>query len=443
MMNNINTTNIRLHLLAIPHTITRNEYSHCAFTGKVLRFSPMMRSVGYEVYHYGIETSLSGANVQIDLLTVDEYNKLKLESYMYLNPSVTIEDSIAKLADPTMEVGSLANWDTPLYKEFNRKLRQEIKKHYRSNATDIVCLPFGPAHEHALDGLNYACIESGIGYSNAFKDFRIYESYAKLHWDCHRANMFPPNYWFVCPNYYNIKEWPFQPRCKKNTIGFFGRITQVKGLQIIVEIARLFPHVDIYICGQGDPTPYLTEPNIIYQKPLHGTDRWKYLSQLSAVITPTLFLEPFCGVSAEAQLCGVPVISSHHGAFVENIEQFKTGVKCHTLSDFCYGIKMALNGKFDREYIHKRAVKLFDMYNVAKLYDYAFRSFNEIYNGNNGWYSPNMNIMALETSFDNLDNNNITEESVSMNKDDRYNLNNHICTNHKNDENIIVEYLEF
>jgi hypothetical protein len=401
---NTTTNNIRLHLPAIPHTITTNEYSHCAFTGKVLRFSPMMRSVGYEVYHYGIETSMSGANVQIDLLTVDEFNKLKLQSYMYLNPLATKEESIAYLADPTQNVGALANWDTPLYKEFNRKLREEIVKHYRSTATDIICLPFGPAHEYAFVGLDYVYIESGIGYSNAFKDFRIYESYAILHYDCHRANINPPNYWFVCPNYYNIEEWSFQPICKK-AIGFFGRLLESKGLQIIVEIAKIFPDVDIYICGQGDATPYLSQHNIKYQKPLNGKDRWNYLSQLSAVITPTLFLEPFCGVSVEAQLCGVPVISSHHGAFVENIEQFKTGIRCHTLSDYCYGVQMALNGMFDRKYIHERAVRLFDMYNVAKQYDYTLRSINDIYNGNNGWYSPNVNILALEPSFNTDDHN--------------------------------------
>jgi hypothetical protein len=54
---------IRLHLLAIPHTITRDEFSHCAFTGKVQRFAPMLQSCRasdgrqvFEVYHYGVET---------------------------------------------------------------------------------------------------------------------------------------------------------------------------------------------------------------------------------------------------------------------------------------------------------------------------------------------------------------------------------------------------
>ena len=52
---------MRLHLPAIPHTITSAAYSHCAFTGKVLRFPRMMMSVGYEVYHYGVEGSESDA----------------------------------------------------------------------------------------------------------------------------------------------------------------------------------------------------------------------------------------------------------------------------------------------------------------------------------------------------------------------------------------------
>jgi len=60
---------IRLHMLAVPHTITNKEFSHCAFTGKVLRFCPMMRSRGFEVYHYGVETSESNATKQIDLFT--------------------------------------------------------------------------------------------------------------------------------------------------------------------------------------------------------------------------------------------------------------------------------------------------------------------------------------------------------------------------------------
>ena len=65
---------MRLHIPAIPHTITSRLYSHCAFTGKVLRFAPMMRSRGYQVYHYGVEES--EVEDTIDLLTREEWQQL-------------------------------------------------------------------------------------------------------------------------------------------------------------------------------------------------------------------------------------------------------------------------------------------------------------------------------------------------------------------------------
>ena len=119
---------IRLHIFAIPHTITRDEFSHCAFTGKVKRFSPMMMTRGFEVYHYGVETSESGATKQIDLLTKDEWQSLRIESYKKLHPELTDQDVKIRLADPTQFVGELANYSTPLYEEFNRRLRVALQR---------------------------------------------------------------------------------------------------------------------------------------------------------------------------------------------------------------------------------------------------------------------------------------------------------------------------
>jgi glycosyltransferase involved in cell wall biosynthesis len=389
-------TKIRLHLLALPHTITNDDFSHCAFTGKVLRFSPMMRSVGYEVYHYGVETSTSGADKDINLLTKEEWADLRKKSYKYLHKSLTDEEVDAKLNDHTAYVGDLANWSTPLYWTFNERLRKALENNYRSMSTDIVCITFGPAHEDALRGKNYLNIETGIGYVNAYKDFRIYESYTMYHFDISKMEDKCKNYWFVAPNYYNTLEFPLNLNPDNKKIGFFGRINDLKGANIIVEIAKRFPNISFILCGQGNPTPYLHEPNITYMPPITGMERGKYLGSLTALLTPTKFVEPFCGVSVEAQLCGTPVISTHYGAFVENIENFKTGVRCHTLADYCYGVQMALDGKFDRQYIHDRAVKLFDMYNVAKTYDYIFRTILEITNGNNGWYSKNCFLDNLQ-----------------------------------------------
>ena len=393
---NYNIIMIRLHMPALAHTITADEYSHCAFTGKVLRFAPMMISRGFEVYHYGVETSCPNASKNIDLMTKEEWEDYRIQSYKQLHPELSIEDITAYLSDKTKFVGDLANVGTPLYQEFNRRLKIALKENYRSSATDIICLPFGYANESAVSELNAVCVESGIGYSDSYKSFRIFESYAHLHITAAIEKSQCKHYWFVIPNYYNVMEWPLNLNPDKKMIGYFGRICDIKGMNIFLEIAKKFPHICFVICGQGDPTQYLKEsPNIIYKSPIEGSDRSAYLNNLSALIAPSLYAEPFCGVNVEAQLCGTPIITNEFGAFVETVEPFKTGMLCHTLADFCLAVQMAIDGKFDRQYIHDRAVKLYDMYNVGKQYEYAFKTIMDVFNGKNGWYSPDSYIELL------------------------------------------------
>ena len=141
------------------------------------------------------------------------------------------------------------------------------------------------------------------------------------------------SYWFVCPNYYDVAEWPFGVPTKP-VVGYFGRICHAKGLDIVVEVARRFPRVDFVLCGQSGQTEdaYTGQsPNMRYQPPLHGRERGHFLSQLTCLLCPSLYLEPFCGVNVEAQVCGTPVIAPESGAFVETVEQQKQG-SCATPS---------------------------------------------------------------------------------------------------------------
>ena len=384
-------TPIRLHMPAIPHTITRIEYSHCAFTGKVLRFSPMMRSRGFEVYHYGTETSESGATKDIQIFSLDEWKELRIASYKQLHPEMSDEDVKKKLSDPTAFVGELANYDTKLYIEFNRRFREELLKNYRSTTTDIVCIPLYPYR--AIEGLQVVAVESGIGYPNSAMDYRIFESYAWMH--AHLEKGWGKNYWFVVPNYFDSRDWPLSLTPKVDTVGFLGRIYDGKGCGEIVEVAKRMPHLRFVLCGQGNPAPYLVSPNIFYKPPIHGNERAEYMGSLVALFAPTGFVEPFCGVAVEAQLCGTPVITKDYGAQTETVENFKTGLRCHTVADYQYGIEMAVRGEFDRKYISERAVRLYDMFNVARQYEYAFKTIMDVHNGKNGWYSPDTHISVL------------------------------------------------
>jgi glycosyltransferase involved in cell wall biosynthesis len=250
----------------------------------------------------------------------------------------------------------------------------------------------------AMDALPMVVVEHGIGYPNSASNFRIFESYAWMHGHLERGH--GNNYWFVVPNYFDSRDWKlsYPPSSGTKDIGFLGRIYDGKGCHEIVEMARRFPQQRFILCGQGDPARYLIEPNIVYKAPIHGDERSEYLGSLTALLAPTMFVEPFCGAAVEAQLCGTPVMTKDYGAQTETVENFKTGLRCHTLADYCHGIQMALDGKFDRAYIRERAVHLYDMATVGKQFEYALKSILDVSNGNNGWYSKDSHIEVLDIS---------------------------------------------
>lgn len=387
----------RLHLPAIPHTITHDDFSHCAFTGKVKRFSPMMRSRGFEVIHYGTEGSESGANKDVQLFTRKEWHELRIRSLRFLKPELdTDEKAEAHLSNPQAFYGDLANWSTPLYEEFNRRFKAALLHEYRK--PDLVCIPLGHSYDGALNGLDVITVETGIGYRGSFNNYRIFESYTWMANSVGQENCDPNNYWFVIPNFFNTLEFPYSPTPVVPTIGFLARIGDCKGCNIIAEIAKRMPHVRFVLCGQGNPTPYLVAPNIVYKAPIHGRERGKYLGSLTAFLAPTKYLEPFGTSMVEAQLCGTPVIASDWGAMSETIENYKTGVRCHTLQDYCTAVQMAIDGKFDREYIRSRAVKKYDMYTLAKRYEYVFKTIVDIHNGKGGWYSGTSHLPLTDGS---------------------------------------------
>ena len=386
---------IRLHMLGLPHTITNNSFSSCAFTGKILRFSPMMQSLGYEVYHYGNEGSESGADKHFDILNRTEWNNLRFESYKTLKPELTDDEIHMKLNNSNTMYGELSVINSPIHIEFNKRLNKLLQKNYRSKSTDIVCLPFGKTHLSALANLDILYVESGIGYYNSFHNYRIYETYAHMHTGLAERtpkSVIGDNYWFVIPNYYNIIEWPLNLNPDNTVVGYFGRLIVNKGMNVIYSIAKCFPNITFILHGQGNLTFNTSLPNIIIKGALSGIERANFLNSIVALLSPTQYVEPFGGSAVEAQLCGTPVLTTDYGAFTETVEQFKTGLRCHTLADYCLGIQMAIDGKFDRQYIHDRAVKKYDMYNVAKEYDYAFKNILDLHNNNGGWYSKESHL---------------------------------------------------
>lgn len=370
---------MRLHLLGLPHTITDLAHSHCAFTGKILRFPEMMVPLGYRITHYGVEgpvfprstRSDDGSIEHVSIMTRDEQNVLRGHDG----------------SDKTKFFADDANTGSPLYKEFNKRLKARLRACVTQD--DIVLLPLGHAHWEALEGMPYTTLEMGVGYKTLYNrtKFRVFESYAWLHWHQGKEQRNGENYEWVIPNYYNPDDWKVHLDPNPKMVVFLGRIGPDKGLPTIVEIAKRRPDLRFVICGQGDPKPYQTEPNIIYLPPIEGKTRSMLLGNAIAVLMPTNFTEPFAGVSAEAQLCGTPVISTSYGAFTETIEDEVTGFRCHTLGDFLAALKRVEGfTELDRLAISQRARRLWGYDRVGLMYDRVFQQLQDLHE--EGWYSP-------------------------------------------------------
>jgi len=326
----------------------------------------MMKGLGYQIIHYGVAGAQTEADEHVELMSRCRQNTLRGHD----------------CSDQAKFVGDDGNVSSPLYLEFNRRLREALVE--RVTQADLVLLPFGWGHAQAVEGLPFTLVESGIGYPNLYPgaQHRIYESYAWMHFHQGRENRNGKNYEWVVPNYFDVDEWDFQPSPDLNTVVFLGRICDLKGLPTVVEIAKHRPDLHFILCGQGDPKPYLTESNIGYQPPLTGRARSAFLGNARAVLMPSNFTEPFAGVSVESQFCGTPVLSTSYGAFTENIEDEVTGFRCHTLGDWLAALDRASD--LDRAYIATRARRLYGYDRVGKMYDRVFKQIVGLRGA--GWY---------------------------------------------------------
>jgi len=66
----------RIHALGLPHTITNEDFIHCAHTQNVLKFCKMMTDNGHTVFHYGHEDSKTAATEDVTVISSDVWNKV-------------------------------------------------------------------------------------------------------------------------------------------------------------------------------------------------------------------------------------------------------------------------------------------------------------------------------------------------------------------------------
>jgi glycosyltransferase involved in cell wall biosynthesis len=359
---------MRLHLLGIPHTITRAEFSHDAFTNKVRSFAPCVRQAGYEVVHYGVAGAESGATEQVDLLSEDEWVAL-----------------MGGRPDPHARGWfwhEKARVDTPVYERFNRELTKALVD--RVAQDDIVCATFGRAHQMPLavmSAMGRTVVESGIGYPGSYLPYRVFESYAWMHYTLGREDRHGSDYWWVVPNPFDVREWPDTAQAGDYLL-FMGRLTDTKGLNLVKAVAETLPHLEIKVAGQGNGDAWQA-PNITHVGPVAGAERAHLYGGALATLCLSRYVEPFAQVHVESLLCGTPVLASDWGAFVEHVHDGINGFRCRTLGDLMAGIERCRT--MDRPKIAAMARAKFGLDVVARQYDQVFQQLHDL--RGMGWYT--------------------------------------------------------
>lgn len=350
----------RLHLIGIFHTKHTEAYSHCAFTGKALRFPRMMQLQGYTIIEYSNTGSESSADEHVTMLSAEEFDNL------YQRTATDFYGNDATLGSAGHQL-------------FEQRLIPALRE--RLEPQDIICHPFGHAHQQLMvEFPNHQHVETGIGYPTLMPNsFRIFESYAWMHYHQGKEGRNGKNYEWVVPNYYDLDDW--EPSYKPGQyLAFLGRITPLKGIDTIKAIADHSPW-PIVLHGQGDPSPW-NHPNIEYRGPIGGTARSEFLRNARALLAPSVFTEPFCGMAVEAMLCGTPVVSVNYGAMTETILDGVTGFRCHTLQDWIDAIDNA--GDLSRRMVANVARSRYSLEACGKRYDKIFKDINNL--NKKGWY---------------------------------------------------------
>ena len=353
---------MRFHALGIPHTITREDYSACAFTQKVLKWCRMMTRRGHTVFHYGHEHSDVECTEHV---TVTTRADLELAYGDYDWKKEFFKHDVSDHAHQT----------------FYTRAISEIEQ--RKQPRDFILCFWGRGHTPVSDAHpDCIAVEPGIGYLHKFStNFAVFESYSIMNQTYGFCEAQPRWYDAVIPNYFDEKDFTvtLQP---DDYYVFVGRLIPDKGVAIAVDITQKLG-VKLKIAGQGDLKALLgvdeLPSHVEHVGYVEPAARNELMRHARALFAPTHFNEPFGGVVVEAMMCGTPVITSDWGAFSEIVLHGTTGYRCRTMEHFLFAAKAA--PRLDRAVVAQWARANYSLEPVAVKYEEYFRMILDVYEG--------------------------------------------------------------
>lgn len=343
----------------------------CAFTQKNVKMCKMLLNMGHEVFLYGAEGSDAPCTEFIQTHTLKDIRNAWGEG------------------DNRYEIGY--DWKNKQFKhDINEGKKPVTLKYYENTIKyinenkrddDFLMVTQGFYQKPVSSAVDlFLTIEPGIGYRGSFARFRSFESTYIQYFTYgseHPRQSINGNYYDrVMPNYFDTKDFEYNPN-KKDYYLYIGRMITRKGVWTAIEATKHLG-VKLVLAGQSDPEVNINSlpNNVEFIGYADAKKRSKLMGEAIATFTPSLYLEPFCGVHAESMLCGTPVITTNFGAFTDYVINGLNGYRCDTLQDFVDAARKVrkLSPKTVRGYAER-----FTLGSVSKEYKKWFDDLYRVY----------------------------------------------------------------
>ncbi len=365
-----------VHILGLPHTETTTAFDFCAYTSKWRKGATMLSKAGERVILYAGEDNEAECAEHVPLVTRAE-QAAWFEGW----------DPLRSPWNPPRA------WepDSPWWQAFNDRAIAAIRE--RMAPGDILGITMGTSQEPVARALpDLMAVEVGVGYPGVWAPYRVYESWAWRHYLATKQPTDDVRFFDeVIPNWFEPGAFP----AGSGDGGYFlfmGRLIGRKGPHIAAEACKRLG-AKLIVAGQGarsvepgritcdDGT--VLEGDVEYVGVVGPEERAKLMGGAIAAFAPTMYLEPFGGVSVEAQLTGTPAIVTDWGGLRENVIDGVTGYRCAMLSEFVDAARKAPS--LDRAVIREHAIATWSTEFIAPRYLAYFDRLRTLYG--EGWYA--------------------------------------------------------
>lgn len=188
-------------------------------------------------------------------------------------------------------------------------------------------------------------------------------------------------HWYMIPNGVPLDTYTFVPDVSERApLVFLGRIEEIKGPDLAIEIARRAGRQLIIAGNISDEHRPWAEAHVLahvdgetirYIGSVDDAQKNALLGGAAAMLMPIVWDEPFGIVMAEAMACGTPVVGLRRGAVPEVVEDGITGF----VRDNVDGLVAAVHhlSGIDRANCRARVVQLYSAEAVVERYLGVYR----------------------------------------------------------------------